>query len=124
MVKEIWRYRDEYFDALYNAVRLRYQLVPYIYTMARETYETGVSLCRPMYYDYPEDERAYTYSRQYMFGDNILVAPIGAPMENGVSDVKVWLPAGNDWYEAYGHVIERRTGTYPTIFYRRISYLC
>ena len=36
--------------------------------MARETYETGVSLCRPMYYDYPEDERAYTYSRQYMFG--------------------------------------------------------
>lgn len=46
-----------------------------------------------------EDERAYTYSRQYMFGDNILVAPIGAPMENGVSDVKVWLPAGNDWYE-------------------------
>ena len=99
LVKEIWRYRDEYFDALYNAVRLRYQLVPYIYTMARETYETGVSLCRPMYYDYPEDERAYTYSRQYMFGDNILVAPIGAPMENGVSDVKVWLPAGNDWYE-------------------------
>ena len=99
LVKEIWRYRDEYFDAMYNAVRLRYQLVPYIYTMARETYETGVSLCRPMYYDYPEDERAYTYSRQYMFGDNILVAPIGAPMENGVSDVKVWLPAGNDWYE-------------------------
>ena len=48
LVKEIWRYRDEYFDALYNAVRLRYQLVPYIYTMARETYETGVSLCRPI----------------------------------------------------------------------------
>lgn len=99
LVKEIWRYRDEYYDALYSAVRLRYQLVPYIYTMAREAYETGVSLCRPMYYDYPEEELAYTYSRQYMFGDQILVAPIGAPMEEGVSEVKVWLPAGNDWYE-------------------------
>ncbi|MDR0865861.1 MAG: glycoside hydrolase family 31 protein [Candidatus Symbiothrix sp.] len=99
LAKEIWKYRGEYFNALYNAVRLRYQLVPYIYTMARETFETGLSLCRPMYYDYAANEQAYSYSRQYLFGDNILVAPIGAPMQDNLSKVKVWLPEGNDWYE-------------------------
>ena len=95
--RRIWKYAN--FEQMRDAIYLRYALIPYIYTMARWSYDTGVGMCRPMYYDYPEDERAYTYSRQYMFGDNILVAPIGAPMENGVSDVKVWLPAGNDWYE-------------------------
>jgi len=101
LAKEIWKYRGEYFNALYNAIRFRYQLVPYIYTMARETFETGISLCRPMYYDYPTKEQSYIYSRQYMFGDNILIAPIGKPMEDKLSKVKVWLPAGNDWYELH-----------------------
>ena len=99
LVKEIWRYRDEYFDALYNAVRLRYQLVPYIYTMARETYETGVSLCRPMYYDYPEADEAYRYEGQYMFGNDILVAPVtSSDKGTNVSEKDIWLPEGK-WYE-------------------------
>lgn len=97
--KELWNYRGEYYDALYNAVRLRYRLAPYIYTAARALYDTGISPCRPMYYDYPEEENAYAFSRQYMFGDEILVSPIGKPMEEGVSHQHVWLPAGNDWFE-------------------------
>ena len=97
--KEPWNFRSEVEQAMGEALRLRHQLLPYIYTMNYLAYKEYRPLIAPMYYDYPEDERAYTYSRQYMFGDNILVAPIGAPMENGVSDVKVWLPAGNDWYE-------------------------
>ena len=97
--KEIWNFKGEQFEALSNAVRLRYTLAPYIYTMARETYDSGIALCRPLYYDYPENQEAYAFSREYQFGDNMLVAPIGAPMTNGVSDVKVWLPGGSDWYE-------------------------
>ncbi|TQM52016.1 alpha-glucosidase (family GH31 glycosyl hydrolase) [Arcticibacter tournemirensis] len=97
--KEIWNFRGDYFNAQYDAIRLRYSLVPYIYTMARKTYDTGISLCRPMYYDNPEKQEAYDFSRQYQFGDDILVAPLATPLVNGFAKVKVWLPAGNDWYE-------------------------
>jgi len=97
--KEIWNFRGDFFNAQKEAIRLRYNLVPYIYTMSRECYDTGVSLCRPMYYDYPNAEESYTFDREFMFGDDMLIAPIGAPMEKGVSSVKVWLPEGNDWFE-------------------------
>ncbi len=112
--KEPWNFQGEYFEALQQAILLRYQLVPYIYTMARETYNSGLSLCRPMYYDYPAAQEAYDFQNEYMFGDQLLVAPIGAPMENGRSILKVWLPEGNDWYEWHtgtllkgGQVVER-----------------
>ena len=52
-----------------------------------------------MYYDYPEAKEAYDFRNEYMFGDQILVAPITTPMQNGLSTVKVWLPEGNDWFE-------------------------
>jgi hypothetical protein len=53
-----------------------------------------------MYYDYPETELAYSQKNQYMFGDNLLVAPVLAPHDNatGLSEVSVWLPQG-EWYE-------------------------
>lgn len=73
-------------------------MVPYIYTMAREAYETGLSLCRPMYYDYPETQEAYDYRNQYMFGNDVMVAPATSPMKDGYTEVKVWLPEGQ-WYE-------------------------
>lgn len=97
--KEVWNFQGEYFNALSNSIRFRYQLAPYIYKMARKTYDSAISLCRPLYYDYPNTNEAYDYKSQYMFGDDILVAPIVSPMEKGESVIKVWLPAGNDWYE-------------------------
>lgn len=97
--KELWNFRDEVYDALTSAVNFRYQLSPYIYTMARKTYDSSIGICRPLYYDYQDQQEAYEYSKQYMFGDNILVAPIGSPMENNESKINVWLPNGTNWYE-------------------------
>ncbi|MFT4093210.1 MAG: glycoside hydrolase family 31 protein [Niabella sp.] len=115
LTKEPWSFKGAFFDAQYDAIRLRYMLAPYIYTMARYAYDTGISLCRPMYYDYPEKEEAYRFNRQYLFGNDILVAPIGHPMVNGFSTIKVWLPPGSDWYEWHtgtllkgGQVTERK----------------
>ena len=112
--KELWNFKGDYFEALRNSILFRYQLAPYIYTMARETYDNGISICRPMYYDYPEAKEAYDFKSEYMFGDQILVAPITTPMQNGLSTVKVWLPEGNDWFEwttgtllKGGQIIER-----------------
>lgn len=113
--KEIWNFQGKYFDAQREAIHLRYALFPYIYTMARKTFDEGISLCRPMYYDYPEKEEAYAFDRQYQFGDDLLIAPIGQPMKDGFSTVKVWLPEGTDWYEWHtgtllkgGQITERK----------------
>jgi len=97
--KEVWNFSGQYYDALKNAINLRYELVPYIYSMARKTYETGISICRPLYYDYPEDEQAYQFQSEYMFGDDMLIAPIVEAMDKGQSQLNVWLPKGNDWFE-------------------------
>lgn len=113
--KEPWVFADKERDIIRNIIKQRYSLAPYIYTMARHAYDTGVSLCRPMYYDYPDTKEAYSNRNEYMFGDNFLVYPITKPMNNGVSEQNVWLPAGCDWYELSsgtmlkgGQTVERR----------------
>ena len=105
--RRIWKY-PEHQEYLREAMKLRYRLAPYIYTAAREAYDTGVSICRPMYYDWPETEAAYSVTNAYMFGDSILAATISRPMDKarGVSELEVWLPEGK-WYDvSAGELIE------------------
>lgn len=97
--KEPWVFDKEHLEVIRRTIRERYELVPYIYTMARKDYDEALSLCRPMYYDYPDCQEAYDFRNEYMFGDDLLVAPVTSPMKNGYSTVKIWLPAGTDWYE-------------------------
>ncbi len=97
--KEPWAFSHDYTSELRDIIKTRYELVPYIYTMARRTYDDALPLCRPMYYDYPEAEEAYTEKNEYMFGDNMLVNPVTEPMKDGRAEKRVWLPSGNDWYE-------------------------
>ena len=108
-------FADRERDILHDIIRQRYQFAPYIYSMARRTYDDALPLCRPMYYDYPENEEAYANRNEYMFGDNVLVYPITSPMNDGISTQQVWLPAGCDWYElssgtllSGGQTVERK----------------
>ena len=98
--KEPWAFDQMTQRRLTAVINGRYALIPYIYTMARKAYETGISLCRPMYYDYPEANEAYEMKEQYMFGDNMLIAPVTKEVnkEDGYATVKVWLPEG-EWLE-------------------------
>lgn len=96
--RRIWKYPDE-FPAMRDAILMRYALAPYIYTAAREAYDTGVSLCRPMAYDHPEAEDAYAATGQYMFGDDLLVSPVTAKTDStGMALERIWLPPG-EWTE-------------------------
>ncbi len=100
--KEPWHFGPPYGDAIFAAIRLRYQLAPYIYAAARHAYDTGVSLVRPMYYHWPEHEEAYAHPAQYMFGNDILVAPVTVPVgDDGTAPFPVWLPPGT-WYSHDG----------------------
>lgn len=103
--RRIWKFPN--FPQLRDAVKLRYALFPYIYTMARETYDTGIGMCRPLYYEYPESEEAYKYEGEYFFGNDILVAPITEPAPDGVTASKeIWFPAGRWWSASTGEFIE------------------
>lgn len=97
--RRIWRYPEE-FEAMRAAIRLRYALVPYLYTAAREAHDSGVSICRPIYYDHPELPEAYEAGGQYMLGDDLLVAPVTrkADPQTGLAEVRLWLPPGG-WVE-------------------------
>ncbi|MDE3057536.1 MAG: DUF5110 domain-containing protein [Bacteroidota bacterium] len=98
--RRLWAYPPDYFEAMRKMILLRYAMIPYIYTASREAYDTGISICRPMYYDYPEEAEAYDFRGEYMFGDNLLVAPIAEPVDSMslLAAKKIWLPKG-EWIE-------------------------
>jgi len=98
--RRIWAYPEPYSSILRSAFQLRYAMQPYIYTEARKTYDTGVAFFRPLYYDWPEADEAYTSKNEYLFGDQMLVSPVVAPADktSGLATEHVWLPQG-EWIE-------------------------
>ena len=105
--RRIWKFDN--FPVMLDAVKLRYALFPYIYAMARKAYDTGISLCRPLYYEYPEINEAYEYKDEYFFGDDMLVAPITTAAVDGLSTRKIWFPSGGWWSVADNRLIEGPT---------------
>lgn len=77
-------------------------MIPYLYTMNHRAYSEDLPLIMPMYYDYPEETGAYKVKNQYMFGSELLAAPITEKRVPGLNaaKVKVWLPKGI-WYDIY-----------------------
>ncbi|HWC19650.1 MAG TPA: TIM-barrel domain-containing protein, partial [Terriglobales bacterium] len=76
-------------------LELRYQLLPYLYTAVRESHDTGMPILRALWLHYPEDSKAINRSDQYLWGRDILVAPI---TEKGANSRTVYLPQG-DWFD-------------------------
>ena len=98
--RRIWMFPEQ-FDILKDAFRLRYSLSPYIYTAARQTYDTGIGMCRPLYYYWPEADEAYSFKEEYLFGDDILATAVCRPVDpqTGLAERSVWFPAGSDWFD-------------------------
>lgn len=97
--KEPWRFAPAVFDALRDTVLTRYRLLPYTYTMGRKAFDTGVSLVRPLYYAWPDDEHAYQNDGEYLFGDNLLVHPVAsAAGSDGFASQATYLPSGS-WFD-------------------------
>lgn len=90
-------------DSIAHYVRLRYRLLPYIYSYAYKTHLTGEPLIRPLVYAYPKDENVYDLTDEYLFGEELLIAPVH---EEEQSERTVYLPEGT-WYDFdYGYVYE------------------
>jgi len=90
-----WNYGAAADASAERFLRLREALVPYTYTLAEQAHATGVPIIRPLYLDYPGNNEAYTYNQEYLYGDNVLVAPITSPNDaNGNGSVSAWIPPG------------------------------
>ncbi len=98
--RRIWAYPEPYSSILRTTYQLRMAMQPYIYTEARRTYDTGVAFLHPLYYDWPEAGEAYTSRNEYVFGSQMLAAPVTAPADktSGLASEKIWLPKG-EWIE-------------------------
>ena len=92
---EVWAYGKQAEPILEKYLRLRYQLMPYIYSLGYHTYETGAPYMRALFMDFPEDPKIAEIGDEYMFGPALLVAPV---TEQGATSRDVYLPAGSDWY--------------------------
>jgi len=79
-------------------LKLRYRLMPYIYTMASDTHYHSGTMMRGLVMDFPNDDKVKNIKDQYMFGPSFLVAPV---YEYKARSRQVYLPAGADWYDFY-----------------------
>lgn len=109
--REIWRFGGEgspFYDAIAACIRLRYRLLPYIYSLAAAVTQEGKAIVRAVALEFPEDIRTYSLSDEFLFGPSLLVCPVTEPMYFGkgsraISDVArtrdVYLPAGPQWFD-------------------------
>ena len=106
--REMWAFGepgDPYYDALLAANRLRYRLLPYIYSCAGSVWQEDQTMLRLLAFDFPEDKEALRVDDQFLFGHSLLICPVTAP----ASEIKqgrpeavlrdVYLPMGCDWYD-------------------------
>lgn len=108
--REPWAFESaedkRFYDALVKVNRLRYTLIPYIYSAAADAYFNDSSIIKPLAFEF-SDERVQDIKNQYMFGDSIMVCPVTRPMYYGLdgeiaqvdTQVEVYLPAGCGWYD-------------------------
>ncbi len=92
---EVWSYGKQAEPILEKYLRLRYQLMPYIYSLGWQAHETGAPFMRGLFLDFPNDPNVSDIGDEYMFGPALLVAPV---TEQGATTRSVYLPAGSDWY--------------------------
>ncbi len=93
-----WEYEGRTKEIAALFLRLRASFVPYLYTLAREAYDSGLPMARAMYLGWPRSGDAYKYDRQYMLGDQLLVAPVANPGDPARR--RIWFPPG-DWVDLF-----------------------
>lgn len=112
--RELWNFTGKFYDALERTNKLRYELMPYIYSEAGKVWLKDRSLIRWLAFDFTEDEKVWNITDQYLFGESLMVCPVLKPMyyneageriDNDVAEDyytrEVYLPKNCDWYDYY-----------------------
>jgi len=109
--REIWRFGvrgEPIYESLVKFLKLRYRLMPYIYSLAGQVSQVDYTILRMLTFDFREDPNTYGIRDQFMFGPSFLVNPVTHPMYYGPNSTPlpstektrpVYLPAGSDWFD-------------------------
>lgn len=104
--KEPWKFSSEARAVMDEFLRLRHQLIPYLYTMNERFHSKNLPLVQPVYYQYPAAPAAYQVPNEYFFGSALLVNPITKKMNPQLKagSAKTWLPKGI-WFDLFHGLI-------------------
>jgi alpha-D-xyloside xylohydrolase len=95
---EVWSFGEEAYAIIRELLFLRERLRPYVMELMRRAHEDGTPPMRPLFYDFPADAGCWEIEDQFMFGPDLLVAPV---LFEGARSRRVYLPAGTDWYDTW-----------------------
>ncbi len=95
---EVWSFGDEQYDIIRRLLFLRERLRPYVMDQMRAAHETGLPPMRPLFLDFPSDPASWEVEDQFLFGPDVLVAPVYV---EGARERPVYLPAGAAWRDAW-----------------------
>lgn len=94
--REPWMHGEPYTSINRKTIELRYQLLPYLYSLFHEHTETGAPVMRPLAFEYPQDVRTYLIDDEFLVGRDLLVAPV---VGEGERKRRVYFPKGDDWVD-------------------------
>lgn len=115
--REIWRFGEPgtpFYDSIAKYIRLRYQFIPYIYSLAAQVTLNSASMLRAVALDFPNDPVTHNLTDQFMFGPGLMVCPVTQPMYYGPNSTplntpaktrQVYLPAGKCWYDFWTNTV-------------------
>ena len=95
---EVWSFGEEAYEICKKFLYLRERMKPYIREQMEQAHEKGTPVMRPLFYDFPQDERAWEVEDAYLFGPDVLVAPA---LHEGERERDVYLPVGETWRNAW-----------------------
>ena len=99
--REPWVFGEPFTSIIRNYLRLRYRLMPYLYSLAWEVSQTGHPFVRPLFWNEPQSAELWQIDNEFMLGENLLVAPL---LEEGQKRRSVYLPAGH-WFSLWDEQI-------------------
>lgn len=101
---EVWSYGEEVYNICTKYMFMRERLKPYIKSLMQAAHEKGTPVMRTLFYEFPQDAKSWEVDDQYMFGPDLLVAPV---MDAGLRQRPVYLPAGTQWKNVWtGEMLE------------------
>jgi len=93
---EVWSFGDKAYDIIRTLLEIRERLRPYVHAQMRKASESGIPPMRPLFVDFPDDPEAWASEDQFLFGADLIVAPV---TEQGAVERSVYLPSGCAWYD-------------------------
>jgi alpha-D-xyloside xylohydrolase len=99
--REVWRFGEGtvFYETLVRFIRLRYELMPYLYSLVANVTRNSSMMVRALALDFLKDRKTHDITDQFLFGPSILVCPVTTPMDRDGFTRSVYLPAGYDWFD-------------------------